>query len=85
MKQPVEKNKINLEKHLEDMKSALYEIYEIADLSCRSMQLQTQISDLLSSDAPDALEMIEEYQKEISLLEEKISILKITYDEKRGM
>lgn len=61
------------EMHLESEKSL---ILEIADLSCKSMQLQSHILDLLKSSDPNAREKINEYQKGIQLLNKRIVYLK---------
>jgi hypothetical protein len=47
----------------QNLKIAFANILEIANLSCKSMQLQSYIVDLIKSDAPDSRKMIEEYQQ----------------------
>jgi TPR repeat protein len=60
----------------QNLKIAFANILEIANLSCKSMQLQSYIVDLIKSDAPDSRKMIEEYQQEICILNNKIIALK---------
>jgi hypothetical protein len=60
----------------------MLELQEIADLSGKSLQLQTEVINLLKSDDPLARVKIKELENEHRILNEKINTLKNAFDEK---
>ena len=60
----------------------MLELQEIADLSGKSLQLQTEVINLLKSDDPLDRLKIKELENEHRILYEKITELKNVFDEK---
>lgn len=75
-------NNISQAERKEQFVDAMAELQKIAELTSKSMQLQTEIIDLLKSDDPLTCVKIEELKNEHRMLNEKINTLKNALDEK---
>ena len=75
-------NNINQAERKKQFADMMAELQEIAELTGRSMQLKLEITDLRKSNDPDASSKIEERKNECRALDERITELKIAFDEK---